>query len=54
VQQVLHTERVVLVVLQEEIYLVEVVLGTVGGTVARYTCIEKPFGVLSEQGVHGA
>ena len=40
--------------LEEQPYLVEVVLGTVGSTGAGYSSIEKPVGMLSEQGIHGA
>jgi hypothetical protein len=53
-QEVLHAERVVLVVLEEQAHLVEVVLGTVGGACSGYARLEKPFGVLCGKGIHGA
>jgi hypothetical protein len=53
-QQILHPERVCFIQLEEQPDLVEVVLGTVGGTVTCYSCIEEPIGVLSEQRIHGA
>ena len=52
-QEVLHAERVVLVVLEEQAHLVEVVLGAVGSARPGYACIEKPFGVLCGERIHG-
>src|SRR5215207_6551636 len=41
-QQLLHAERVGFVLLQQQPYFVQIVLGAVGGAGTCYTCIEKP------------
>ena len=53
-QQILHPERVGFIVSYEQLYLVQVVLGTVGSTSACYPGFGEPVCVLSEQRVHGA
>ncbi len=52
-KQNLHSERVGLVVLEEQAYLAEVVLGTVGCATTRYPGFGEPVCVLSEQRIHG-
>src|SRR5215207_8528890 len=53
-QQILHPERVGLVVLEEQPYLVEVVLGTVGGAITRHPGFGEPISMLFEHRIHEA
>jgi hypothetical protein len=53
-KQILHPERIGLVVLDEQLYLVQVVLGAVGGTSACHSGFGEPVRVLFEKWVHGA
>jgi hypothetical protein len=53
-QEIFHPERVGFVVLEQQPYLVEVVIGAVGGAITRYPGFGEPACVLSEQRIHGA
>jgi hypothetical protein len=53
-QEILHPERVVRIVFEEQPDLAQVVLGAVRGAGAGHPRVEEPFGVLCGERIHGA